>query len=295
MPNVMLAEKWATLGEYVNKLVAILQSNASNDTHLVLSLRSEGPTTQFLYRDVTLQSGTTHKFIVDTESTESIIFNAVLRSMCPQAKLQPTFMRILGVTGHQLPLIREVSLTVHSTENRLVPIRFLIAKKSPSILGLTAIRALNHSMSLHTSSLPNVHTRLQRLIVQCSNNTGSMKVRLAKLEVEGEPIFLKRRVIPYGRREGVLKALEKMEHDGILTRVISSAWATPIVITIKSDGKTPRICDDYRLTLNLRLRKCATTTMEPEDFKKALHGSTCFSKINLADAYLQISLDPACR
>ncbi|VDP96487.1 unnamed protein product, partial [Echinostoma caproni] len=214
-------------------------------------------------------------------------------------------------------------------------------------------------MLLHTSSLLNVHTRLQRLIVQCSNNTGGMKVRLAKLEVEGEPVFLKRRVIPYGQREdvlkalekmerdgiltrvtssawatpiviamksdggmkvrpaklevegepvflkrrvipygqreGVLKALEKMEHDGILTRVTSSAWATPIVIAMKSDGKTPRICGDYRLTLNPRLRKCATTTMEPEDFMKALHGSTYFSKIDLADAYLQIPLDPACR
>ncbi|VDP95381.1 unnamed protein product [Echinostoma caproni] len=217
----------------------LTQPNASNDTHLVLSLRSEGPATQFLYRDLTLQSGTTHKFIVDTGSKESIISNAVLRSICPQAKIQPTSMRILGVTGHQLPLIGEVSLMVHSTENRLVPIRFLFAKKSPSILGLTAIRALNHSMSLHTSSLPNVHTRLQRLIVQCSNNTGGMKVRPTKLKVEGEPVFLKRLVIPHGQREGVLKALEKMEHDGILTRVTSSAWATPIVIAMKSDGKTP--------------------------------------------------------
>ncbi|VDP37315.1 unnamed protein product [Echinostoma caproni] len=75
---------------------------------------SPGPATQFPYRGVTLQSGTTHKFIVDTGSKESIISNAVLRSICPQAKIQPTSMRILGVTGHQLPLLGEVSLMVHS-------------------------------------------------------------------------------------------------------------------------------------------------------------------------------------
>ncbi|VDP93957.1 unnamed protein product [Echinostoma caproni] len=96
-------------------------------------------------------------------------------------------------------------------------------------------------MSLHTSSLPNVHTRLQRLIVQCSNNTGGMKVRLTKLEINGEPIFLKRRVIPYYQRDGVLQVFEKMERDGIITRITSSTWATPIVIAIKSDGKTPRV------------------------------------------------------
>ncbi|VDP89908.1 unnamed protein product [Echinostoma caproni] len=41
-PSVMLAEKLATFGEYVNKLVAILQSQMLQTTHLVLSLRSEG-------------------------------------------------------------------------------------------------------------------------------------------------------------------------------------------------------------------------------------------------------------
>ncbi|VDP92140.1 unnamed protein product [Echinostoma caproni] len=111
--------------------------------------------------------------------------------------------------------------------------------------------------------MSNVHTRLQRLIVNCSNHTEGMNVQLSKLKVDGEPIFLKRRVIPYGQREGVLQALEKMERDGIITRVTSSTWAMLIVIAIKSDGKTPRICGDYRLNLNPRLRKCAATTIEP--------------------------------
>ncbi|VDP89395.1 unnamed protein product [Echinostoma caproni] len=79
---------------------------------------------------------------------------------------------------------------------------------------------------------------LQHLGVKCSNNTGDMNVQPAKLEVDGEPIFLKRRAIPYGQRDVVLQALEKMERDGIITRVTSSTWAMPIVIAIKSDGKT---------------------------------------------------------
>ncbi|VDP70522.1 unnamed protein product [Echinostoma caproni] len=87
--------------------------------------------------------------------------------------------------------------------------------------------------------MSNIPIHLQRLVVKCSNNTGGMNLQLAKLEVNGEPIFLKRRVIPYAQRDGVLQALEKMERDGIITRVTSSTWATPIVIAIKSDGKTP--------------------------------------------------------
>ncbi|VDP94555.1 unnamed protein product [Echinostoma caproni] len=121
-----------------------------------------------------------------------------------------------------------------------------------------------------------MHTHLQHLVVKCSNNTGGMNVQPAKLEVDGEPIFLKRHVIPYGQRDGVLQVLEKMERDGIITRVTSSTWVTPIVIAIKSDGKTPRICGDYRLTLNPRLRKCAATTTEPEDFIKAIQVKYCY-------------------
>ncbi|MBM6549446.1 reverse transcriptase domain-containing protein [Streptococcus dysgalactiae] len=35
--------------------------------------------------------------------------------------------------------------------------------------------------------------------------------------------------------------------------------------------------------------------MEPEDFMKSLHGSTYFSKIDLAYAYVQIPLEQECK
>ncbi|VDP93392.1 unnamed protein product [Echinostoma caproni] len=72
--------------------------------------------------------------------------------------------------------------------------------------------------------MSNIHTHLQPLVVERSNNTGGMNVQPAKLEVDGKPIFLKRRVILYGQRDDVLQTLEKMERDGIITRFTSSAW-----------------------------------------------------------------------
>ncbi|VDP89011.1 unnamed protein product [Echinostoma caproni] len=76
---------------------------------------------------------------------------------------------------------------------------------------------------------------LQHLIVHCSRNVGGMEVPSLKLEVDGEPIFLKRRVLPCGQREGILKALQKMEQDGVISKVEFSAWATPIVVAMKPD------------------------------------------------------------
>ncbi|GAA47188.1 hypothetical protein CLF_106594, partial [Clonorchis sinensis] len=92
-----------------------------------------------------------------------------------------------------------------------------------------------------------------------------MQIPKVRLEVTGDPIFLKRRIIPFGLREPVRQALNSMCAKGILTPVESSNWATPIVTPLKADGITPRICGDYRLTLNTRLLQRTCTTEEPED------------------------------
>nr|CAH8846260.1 unnamed protein product [Trichobilharzia regenti] len=75
--------------------------------------------------------------------------------------------------------------------------------------------------------------------------------------------------------------------------VESSNRATPIVTPLKADGKTPRICGDYRFTLNSRLLQQSCTTLETEDILYKLHGSRYFSIIDPKDAYLQIPLDEA--
>ncbi|VDP73342.1 unnamed protein product [Echinostoma caproni] len=156
-----------------------------------------------------------------------------------------------------------------------------------------AMRALGHSLSLHTNELKSDTTEeIRKLVIRCIENAGGMSVPEAVLEVVDEPVFLKRRVLPYGQREGVLNAINRMEKTGVISRVTSSTWATPIVVAMKSDDRTPRICDNYRLTINPRLRKCAATTMETEDSMKSLHGCQFFSKIDLADTYLQIPLHP---
>ena len=106
-------------------------------------------------------------------------------------------------------------------------------------------------------------------------------------------MFHKRFVIPYGIRDPVFKALSELSSKGIIEQFKCSAWGTPIVTPLKSDGKTPRICGDYRLTINPRLMKQTCTTVEPEDILNKLSGSRIFSKIDLKDAYLQIPLDEA--
>lgn len=80
-------------------------------------------------------------------------------------------------------------------------------------------------------------------------------------------------MLPYGQRERVLKAMNKMEPEGNIAYISSSVWVTPIVMVMKIDGQTLGICGDYHLTVNHRLRRYATTTMEPDDFMKCILGN----------------------
>ena len=79
--------------------------------------------------------------------------------------------------------------------------------------------------------------------------------------------------------------MQGLVRDGILRPVESSTWATPL----KSNG-LPRICGDFRVTVNPHLKQAATTTLDVEDMFQGLQGHACFSKIDLTNAFLQISL-----
>lgn len=52
-------------------------------------------------------------------------------------------------------------------------------------------------------------------------------------------------MLPYGQRQGVLIAINKREQKGLISHVNESIWATLIVVVVKSDAQTPRICGDY--------------------------------------------------
>ena len=63
------------------------------------------------------------------------------------------------------------------------------------------------------------------------------------------PQYFKPHPVPYAFRDKVATELSRLEKEGVLRKVESSDWATPIVPVLKPDG-TVRICGDFKLTLN---------------------------------------------
>lgn len=64
----------------------------------------------------------------------------------------------------------------------------------------------------------------------------------------GDPIFLKRNIISFDLLEPVRQVIESASDNGLVTPVESLNCATPIVTSLKTDNRTPRICGNYQLT-----------------------------------------------
>ena len=89
--------------------------------------------------------------------------------------------------------------------------------------------------------------------------------------------------------------LDRLTREGALTRVEHSEWATPIVVVPKKDSNSVRICADYKVTLNPLLVVDQYPVPRVEDLFASLAGGQNFSKIDLANAYLQMEVDPESR
>ena len=102
--------------------------------------------------------------------------------------------------------------------------------------------------------------------------------------------YCKPRKLPFAIKPVVGAELDRLEQDGVLERVSHSDWATPIVVVRKPTGKV-RICGDFKVTLNPVFKSDIHPFPLPEELFHKLNQGCKFSKIDLADAYLQIELE----
>lgn len=120
------------------------------------------------------------------------------------------------------------------------------------------------------------------------------KLKGAKVNVpidpDANPKFVKARTVPYSMKEGVEKALVKLQESGIISPVRHSKWASPIVPVVKPDGST-RICGDFKSTINQASSGDPYPLPTAEELFAKLAGGKFFSKLDLSQAFLQLELD----
>ncbi|KAK3908155.1 hypothetical protein KUF71_018668 [Frankliniella fusca] len=124
---------------------------------------------------------------------------------------------------------------------------------------------------------------------------GMYKGKPVSLEVDLNirPKFCKARKVPFARRGPVEQEIQRNVDLGVWRGPVPhSKWATAIVPVFKPN-RGPRLCGDYRSTLNQALPVDNYPMPTIEEAFASLAGSSVFTKLDLKEAYTQVPVDEA--
>ena len=104
------------------------------------------------------------------------------------------------------------------------------------------------------------------------------------------PIRKKARLIPFAKRDGVKREIDRLVQAGYWRRIAYSDWATPLVVVDKGNDRY-RLCADYSVTANLGIIPVEFPLPTAEGLYTEMAGCTVFTKCDMVGAYHQLSVD----
>ena len=249
------------------------------------------------------------KMELDTGSSLSIMTLEDYRRLFHRdPDLRTTNVRLKTYTGELIQPLGYTDVQVQLQGQSCKCHLFILRKGSVPLFG----RDWLHALKMNLSSVPlakmdvygentnsknsGMETKADHLVKEFasvfSEGIGTIINMTATLSVQdgSVPKFLKARQVPYALKDEIEKELNSLEGQGIISKVKTSEWATPIVPVMKKNG-TVRICGDYKVTINPVLQAEQYTLPRVEDMLATLEQGNTFSKIDLRQAYLQLPLE----
>ncbi len=198
-------------------------------------------------------------------------------------------------TGEPIRVAGQLEVQVkYGSQAQKLPL--LVAGKGPTLLGhdwLQQIRLDWKSIGLTflDAGRDRVQILLERYPKVFDTKPGTMRHFQATLRLrkDAKPVFCKARSVPFALKKTVGEDLDRLEKEGILVKVNSSEWATPIVPVPKGDGRI-RPCGDYKVTVSSSLKVDQYPLPKPDELFASLAGGKRFTKLDLTQAYQQMPL-----
>ena len=145
--------------------------------------------------------------------------------------------------------------------------------------------------AIHEKTLSLEHV-LQKHAAVFQPGLGELKGTKVHLPVKPDisPTFYKPRPVPYARREKVNNEIDRFIALGVFKPISHAKWAAPLVLILKADKKSIRLCGDYRVTINKAVNADQFPLLKTEDIFSKLAEKN-FAKLDLLEAYTQLVLD----
>ena len=234
---------------------------------------------------------------LDTGAAVSIISEATRKAKLPHIKLRKSKVVLKTYTDEPLQVNGQLNVHVQYGQQTKPLVLVVVAGDGPSLLGRNWLKYIRLNWSqIATVQMKSPNPDLQALLQQHSTlfreELGTVVGRKVTLTVKADtqPKFFKPRPVPFAIKDAVGQELDRLEKQGIITKVNSSDWAAPIVVSVKKDGRL-RICGDYKVTINQALDVDQYPLPKPEDLFATLSSGVTFTKLDLSQAYLQLPLE----
>ncbi|XP_053698952.1 uncharacterized protein K02A2.6-like [Sabethes cyaneus] len=264
--------------------------------------RKEGPATwvsPLVINDVKMV------FEVDSGSPITLIGFADFKKKLYHLQLSKTKIELASYCGSKIKVHGYVNVNVKYREHTCILRLFVVDTNRHPLLGREWMRKLHfdwneiirnsdstvNAIALRTPVSVEVNDLIRRFPKVFETSVGLIRGIHASLNLKpnNKPIFLKARSIPFAIRDTVEREIENMVKNGILVKVEHSAWATPVMPVMKSNDRV-RLCGDYKVTINKYLNIDEHPLPTIDELFANMAGGKKFTKIDLAQAYLQMAV-----
>lgn len=235
---------------------------------------------------------------LDTGAAISCLPENIYLSKFSHIKLENSDIELKTYNGHILKPVGEINCRI-KVKDKEVNCSMVIVKNGCKILfGRDLIQKFNLDISkfLQIHYVQSTEEKLQLLLqefdILFKSELGIIKgeeITLELIDRDVKPIFHKPRQVPHAFKEQVESELTRLEKEGVITKVETSQWGTPLVPVLKENNKI-RLCANYKVTVNKHIKDVNHPLPRIEDIFTALQGGTSFSKLDLRNAFNHLCL-----
>ena len=223
------------------------------------------------------------KMMVDSGSPVSLVPLHLYQAVLSHVPLQQCDVQLCGYGGQTLNVEGQVLAKVTTKEGKEAEARLYVTRAGTvPLLGRDLQQELQ--MTVKNGSVVCAVSNLSPAVLPPIKGF----VHRVNTRSDVTPIQQKMRPLPLAVREEVKAHLQELEEKGVIERVDSSPWVSPMVVTRRRSG-------DIRLCLDLKeVNKGIIPSKHPlPDMEETLHklrGSVMFSSLDMKAAFNQLML-----
>ena len=187
---------------------------------------------------------------LDTGSAVSLISEHLFKSKWPDTHLQISTVKLRTYSNESLQVLGQVEAKIQYNKQSVQLPLIVVEGNGPSLFGRDWFTHIQLDWKkicfIQRCGVEEVLKRHSHVLTE---SLGTLRGYDAQLYVDpqSKPRYCKARSIPHSMHTVVEQELDRLVSNGILEPVQFADWASPIVPVLKADGRSVRICGDFKL------------------------------------------------